>query len=78
MGRLQVASLEGSMSEENGLMTREDDQTGCRGMLAAVVAACSAALQLASRSSFALLTASWAEVDDSCRRKTTKIRERIG
>ena len=49
-----------------------------RGILAAAVAACSAALQLVRRSSFALATESEAEADQSCSRKATKRRERMG
>ena len=49
-----------------------------RGMLAAEVAASSAALQLVRRSSFAPRIAFWASAKESWRRKATKIRERIG
>lgn len=49
-----------------------------RGMLAAAVAACSAALQLARRSFLALSTASDADADDSWRRNATKRSDRIG
>lgn len=48
------------------------------GMLAADVAASSAALQLASKSSFALTIAFWASVRDSCSLKAMKMRESIG
>lgn len=49
-----------------------------RGMLAAAVAACSAALQLVSRSLFALATESEAESAESWSRNAMKRRERIG
>ena len=49
-----------------------------RGMLAAAVAACSAALQLARRSFLALATASDAESEESCNLKATKRSDKIG
>ncbi len=49
-----------------------------RGMLAADVAAVSAALQLATRSDFVLLIAFCASARDSCRRNATNMSERMG
>ena len=48
------------------------------GILAAAVAACSAALQLARRSTFALSTESWAVDDESWSLNATKRRDKIG
>lgn len=48
------------------------------GRLAAAVAACSAALQLARRLFLASDTASSADASDSCSRKATNRRERMG
>ena len=49
-----------------------------RGILAAAVAAPSAALQLVRRSFFAFATASSDEDKDSCKRNATKTSERMG
>lgn len=49
-----------------------------RGMLAAEVAACSAALQADSKSPLALATAVWDSADESWSLKMMNINERIG